>query len=80
MFNILKKTNISDDVNTIIFDMVKEMSLEDKVKHYPYHLELFEDEKYVNEIEQCIYNVAIANQKGLDGIRYFCRLAEQKDR
>jgi DUF1680 family protein len=44
-----------------------------------FHLLNPEEEKYVNEIEQCIYNVAIANQKGKDGIRYFCRLAEQKD-
>jgi uncharacterized protein len=38
-----------------------------------------DEEKYVNEIEKCIYNVGIANQKGVNGIRYFNRLVDQKD-
>jgi len=44
-----------------------------------FHLLDPEDEKYVSEIEQCIYNVGIANQKGVEGIRYFNRLVGQKD-
>ena len=44
-----------------------------------FHLINPEEEKYVNEIEKCIYNVGIANQKGVDGIRYFNRLVGQKD-
>ncbi len=44
-----------------------------------FHLLNPEEEKYVNEIESCIYNVGIANQKGADGIRYFNRLVGQKD-
>jgi len=38
-----------------------------------------DEEKYVNEIEKCIYNVGIANQKDVNGIRYFNRLVGQKD-
>ena len=45
-----------------------------------FHLINPEEEKYVNEIEKCIYNVGIANQKGVDGIRYFNRLVGQKDK
>ncbi|MBE0655692.1 MAG: glycoside hydrolase family 127 protein [Bacteroidales bacterium] len=44
-----------------------------------FHLLNPEEEKYVNEIEKCIYNVGIANQKGVNGIRYFNRLVGQKD-
>ena len=44
-----------------------------------FHLLNPEDEKYVNEIEKSIYNVGIANQKGVEGIRYFNRLVGQKD-
>ena len=44
-----------------------------------FHLLNPEDEKYVTEIEKSIYNVAIANQIGTKGIRYFNVLADHKD-
>jgi DUF1680 family protein len=39
-----------------------------------------EREKYVNEIEKSIYNVALANQVGAEGIRYTAYLVGRKDR
>jgi DUF1680 family protein len=36
------------------------------------------EEKYVAEIEKSIYNVAIANQYGPEGIRYFAKLIDRK--
>jgi uncharacterized protein len=42
------------------------------------HLLYPEDEKYVGEIEKSIYNVAIANQYGSEGIRYFAKLVNRK--
>lgn len=42
------------------------------------HLLYPEEEKYVNEIEKSIYNVAIANQYGKQGIRYFAKLTDHK--
>ncbi len=44
-----------------------------------FHLLSPEDEKYVTEIEKSIYNVAIANQIGTKGIRYFNVLVDHKD-
>ena len=44
-----------------------------------FHLLNPEDEKYVTEIEKSIYNVAIANQIGSKGIRYFNVLVDHKD-
>ena len=38
-----------------------------------------EEEKYQAEIEKSIYNVAIANQYGAEGIRYFAKLDGHKD-
>ena len=38
-----------------------------------------DDEQYVAEIEKSIYNVAIANQIGAEGIRYHAYLDEHKD-
>ena len=43
-----------------------------------FHLLYPEEEKYVNEIEKSIYNVAIANQYGPEGIRYFANLVDRK--
>ncbi|MEI7424027.1 MAG: beta-L-arabinofuranosidase domain-containing protein [Prolixibacteraceae bacterium] len=43
-----------------------------------FHLLYPEEEKYVNEIEKSIYNVAIANQYGSEGIRYFAKLVDRK--
>lgn len=43
-----------------------------------FHLLYPEQEKYVNEIEKSIYNVAIANQYGSEGIRYFAKLVDFK--
>lgn len=43
-----------------------------------FHLLYPEEEKYVSEIEKSIYNVAIANQYGAVGIRYFAKLVDQK--
>jgi len=43
-----------------------------------FHLLNPEEEKYVNEIEKSIYNVAIANQYGPEGIRYFAKLVDRK--
>ena len=43
-----------------------------------FHLLYPEEEKYVAEIEKSIYNVAIANQYGSEGIRYFARLVDRK--
>ncbi len=43
-----------------------------------FHLLYPEKEKYVNEIEKSIYNVAIANQYGPEGIRYFAKLVDRK--
>lgn len=42
------------------------------------HLLMPEEEKYVGEIEKSIYNIAIANQAGTDGIRYFAVLVGPK--
>lgn len=44
-----------------------------------FHLLYPGEEKYVSEIEKSIYNVAIANQYGSEGIRYFARLVDHKD-
>jgi DUF1680 family protein len=38
-----------------------------------------ENEKYANEIETSIYNVALANQAGTEGLRYHALLSHQKD-
>ena len=38
-----------------------------------------ENEKYANEIEASIYNVALANQAGTEGLRYHALLTHQKD-
>jgi len=43
-----------------------------------FHLFHPEQEKYVNEIEKSIYNVALANQAGSEGIRYTACLVGQK--
>jgi DUF1680 family protein len=43
-----------------------------------FHLLYPEEEKYVSEIEKSIYNVAIANQYGPQGIRYFAKLVDWK--
>jgi len=43
-----------------------------------FHLLYPTEEKYVNEIEKSIYNVAIANQYGPEGIRYFAKLIDRK--
>ena len=43
-----------------------------------FHLLYPEQEKYVTEIEKSIYNVAIANQYGPEGIRYFAKLVDRK--
>ncbi len=43
-----------------------------------FHLLYPTEEKYVNEIEKSIYNVAIANQYGAEGIRYFAKLVDRK--
>jgi DUF1680 family protein len=43
-----------------------------------FHLLYPNEEKYVNEIEKSIYNVAIANQYGPEGIRYFAKLVDRK--
>ena len=37
-----------------------------------------EEESYVNEIERSLYNIAIANQDGGEGIRYFAWLDQHK--
>jgi DUF1680 family protein len=42
---------------------------------------LFPDkEEYVNEIEKSLYNIAIANQDGAEGIRYFAWIDKQKQK
>jgi uncharacterized protein len=38
-----------------------------------------EQEKYANEIEESIYNVAMANQAGSDGLRYHALLVDKKE-
>ncbi len=43
-----------------------------------FHLLYPTEEKYVAEIEKSIYNVAIANQYGQEGIRYFAKLVDRK--
>ncbi len=43
-----------------------------------FHLLFPEEERYVSEIEKSIYNVAIANQYGPEGIRYFAKLVDRK--
>lgn len=43
------------------------------------HLLYPDQEKYVTEIEKSVYNVAIANQVGSQGLRYFARLVGRKD-
>ena len=43
-----------------------------------FHLLYPTEEKYVSEIEKSIYNVAIANQYGPEGIRYFAKLVDRK--
>ena len=37
-----------------------------------------DEERYVNEIEESLYNICIANQDGVDGIRYFAWLDRYK--
>ena len=44
------------------------------------HLLYPEKEKYVTEIEKSIYNVAIANQAGTQGLRYFAVLVGPKQK
>ena len=44
-----------------------------------FHLLNPEEEKYVNEIEKSIYNVALANQGGSQGFRYHALLEHQKE-
>ena len=44
-----------------------------------FHLLYPGQEKYVNEIEKEIYNVALANQVESKGLRYFARLVGHKD-
>ena len=44
-----------------------------------FHLLKPTEEKYVNEIEKSIYNVAIPNQYGSQGIRYFAKMVDRKD-
>ena len=39
-----------------------------------------DEEKYVNEIEKSLYNVAIANQDGSEGIRYFAWIDKYKQK
>ena len=39
-----------------------------------------DEEKYVNEIEKSLYNIAIANQDGADGIRYFAWIDKYKQK
>jgi len=43
-----------------------------------FHLLYPDQEKYVSEIEKSIYNVAISNQYGPEGIRYFAKLVDRK--
>lgn len=43
-----------------------------------FHLLNPDEEKYISEIEKSIYNVAIANQYGPEGIRYFAKLVDRK--
>jgi len=43
------------------------------------HLLSPEEERYITEIEKSIYNVAIANQIGTKGIRYYNVLVDHKD-
>jgi len=43
-----------------------------------FHLLYPDQETYVSEIEKSIYNVAIANQYGPEGIRYFAKLVDRK--
>jgi DUF1680 family protein len=45
-----------------------------------FHLLYPEQEKYVTEIEKSIYNVAMANQSGTEGIRYFAVLIGPKEK
>jgi DUF1680 family protein len=44
------------------------------------HLLYPEQEKYVTEIEKSIYNVALSNQAGTEGIRYFAVLIGPKEK
>jgi DUF1680 family protein len=43
------------------------------------HLLAPDEEKYVTEIEKSIYNVLLANQAGVEGIRYHSKLLGQKE-
>jgi DUF1680 family protein len=45
-----------------------------------FHLLDPEQEKYAAEIEKSLYNVALANQVGAEGIRYTAQLVGRKDR
>ncbi len=44
-----------------------------------FHFLYPEEEKYVNEIEKAIYNSALANQVGTEGIMYHANLVGKKD-
>ena len=44
-----------------------------------FHLLYPDQEKYVNEIEKSVYNVALANQVGTKGIMYHAKLVGPKD-
>ena len=45
-----------------------------------FHLLNPDEEKYANEIEKSIYNVAMANQAGSEGFRYHALLTHQKEK
>ena len=46
MFHVLS-LYLPNDLNRIVFDMVKSIKLEKRIKYYPHYLELYTDETSV---------------------------------
>ena len=63
MLNILS-SKINNDVNSIIYDMIKDLSLEEKIKRYPYFLELYENIEDIYTLNQGMDHAA----RGVIGI------------
>ena len=52
MFHVLS-LHLPDDLNRIVFDMVKFLPLKERIKHYPHFLELYTDETSVEWGMKC---------------------------
>ena len=48
MFSILTETELNN-VNSHIYDMIKELPLKKRIEQYHFELDLFKDEESINE-------------------------------